>query len=233
MSRPFFLYSLQQIDSQLDGHRSRLSEIEATLANNAKIKQAEAKAQKARSLLEAAKKELRTAENKVKEQRLKIELTEAALYGGKIRNPKELQDLQNEVGALKRYLETLEDRQLEEMLHTDEMEGRYNAALIILEKIQSENLALHNDLRCEKANIDQVIQTLEAQRDSCLTDIPPGDLKIYSSLRQRRGGVAVAQIQDQACTACGSRLTAATFQAARSPSQVVQCESCDRILYVE
>jgi predicted nucleic acid-binding Zn-ribbon protein len=231
MSRPFFLYSLQQIDSQLDGHRNRLLEIEATLSNNSKLKQTEAKAQKAKFLLEAAKKELRNAETKVKDQRLKIELTEAALYGGKIRNPKELQDLQNEAGALRRFLETLEDRQLEAMLHMDEIEEQHNNTLDVLEKVRAEIDALHNNLINEKTNIYQAIQTLEAQRDSCLPDILPGDLDIYNILRQSRAGVAVAKIRDQACSACGATLTAATYQAARSPSQVIHCESCDRILF--
>ena len=119
------------------------------------------------------------------------------------------------------------------MLQTDEVEERYNATLVILEKVRAENDALQNDLLREKKNIDQAVQSLEAQRESCLPDILPDDLKTYTSLRLRRAGVAVSKIRDQACSACGSTLTAATYQTARSPNQIVHCESCDRILFVE
>ena len=132
MSRPFYLYSLQKIDSKLDQNKNRLREIEATLANNAKLKRAEAGAQKTEAALDVARKALRSAETKVRDQRLKIEQNESTLYSGKIRNPKELQDLQNEVDALKRHLDTLEDRQLEAMLHFDEMENNHYASLKIL-----------------------------------------------------------------------------------------------------
>ncbi|MFN2235225.1 MAG: C4-type zinc ribbon domain-containing protein [Anaerolineales bacterium] len=46
-----------------------------------------------------------------------------------------------------------------------------------------------------------------------------------------RAGVAVAKVEDRACKACGSTLTASLNQAARSPSQIVFCDSCGRILY--
>jgi predicted nucleic acid-binding Zn-ribbon protein len=231
MSRPFFLHSLQKIDSKLDENRSRLQAIEATLANNSELKQAENKAKKTENNLNQALKILRSAETKVKDQRLKIEQNEATLYSGKIRNPKELQDLQNEVAALKRYLEILEDRQLEAMLNVDDVEEQHNIAMGELAKAREETEVLHRDLLSEKSSITKAVQALEKDRLACLPDIIPADLKIYDRLRKTRAGVAVAKVNDQACAACGATLTASTNQAARSPSQVTTCETCGRILY--
>ena len=231
MSRPFYLYSLQKIDSKLDQNKNRLREIETILANNAKLKRAEAVAQKTEAALDVARKDLRSAETKVKDQRLKIEQNESTLYSGKIRNPKELQDLQNEVEALKRHLDTLEDRQLEAMLHFDEMESNNNASLKILDNVRAEAEALHADLLVEKSNIQNSVKTIEGERLSCLPDIIPGDLQAYERLRKNRAGVAVAKVNDRVCSACGATLTAAANQAARSPSQITFCETCGRILY--
>ena len=61
---------------------------------------------------QAAKTSLRVAEAEAEAQKIKIEHTEASLYGGSVHNPKELQDLQRDVASLKKHLTTLEERQL-------------------------------------------------------------------------------------------------------------------------
>ena len=99
MSRPLNLYRLQQVDSRIDQANARLKEIETLLADNANLRKAKSLAARTEKNLAAAQKEQGQAETKVKDQRIKIEQTEATLYGGTVRNPKELQDLQNEVGA--------------------------------------------------------------------------------------------------------------------------------------
>jgi uncharacterized protein len=57
-----------------------------------------------------------------------MQTSEASLYGGKIRNPKELQDLQVEIAALKRRTATLEDEQLEAMLAVEDAETQLTEA---------------------------------------------------------------------------------------------------------
>lgn len=47
--------------------------------------------------------DLKTAEAEAEAQKIKIEQTEASLYGGSVHNPKELQDLQREVASLKKH----------------------------------------------------------------------------------------------------------------------------------
>ena len=128
MSQPFKLFRLQQLDSQLDQGRGRLREIEATLNDSAALNQAQERASQAEAGLVTAQKTLNRAEENVQAQQIKIEQTEAALYGGKVRNPKELQDLQNESAALKRFLDTLEERQLEALIAVEEAELLSKAA---------------------------------------------------------------------------------------------------------
>ncbi len=231
MSRPRNLYQLQKIDSQLDQHQKRLHEIARTLADNAALKQAQTQANQAQQVLENAQKELRSSETKVKDQRLKIGQTEANLYGGKIRNPKELQDLQVEVAALKRFLTVLEDRQLEAMLQVDEVAGENETVQAALAAAQGAAHDLQVQLLGEKGTIETHQQKLKIERQACLSPINTDDQKIYSQLRKQRAGVAVSQVTGGACSACGATLTAALFQAARSPSQITNCSTCGRILY--
>lgn len=231
MSQPFRLYRLQKIDTQLDRATARLEEIEIAISENKAVRRAQRQAEDAEAQLQGARKNLSRAEQDVRSQRNKIEQTEATLYGGKVRNPKELQDLQNESAALKRYLAVLEDRQLEAMLAVDEAQEDFERAHQELEKVQKEKSGQLADLSEEKASLLKEVSRLQVEREAAAMGIPPDDMQIYAKLRLQRNGVAVAKVSDNACAACGSTLSAALLQSARSQNQLSRCASCGRILY--
>jgi predicted nucleic acid-binding Zn-ribbon protein len=231
MSRPQNLYRLQQIDSQIDQADLRLKEIRTLLSDNTELNKASGIAAKADKILQSAKKELRTAEQNVKNQQIKIEQVENSLYSGVVRNPKELQDLQNEATSLKRFLVILEDRQLEAMLSVDEANEIFSNADAELQKIEAQNEKQQKNLVDERDKILGERELFLAQQKDARKYIIPTDLNVYERLRKQRTGIAVAKVENRACNACGSTLSAALNQSARSPSQVVFCESCGRILF--
>ncbi len=231
MSQPFQLYRLQQLDSHLDQDHARLNAIEVVLGDNHELMLAEQEAAQVASALEAARKALHRAEEDVKAQRLKIEQTESTLYGGKVRNPKELQDLQNESAALKRYLVTLEDRQIEQMITLEDVEQEHKAAAQKLEAARQLHAQTHQSLVQEQTVLLEEVKRLQVERQAALSSVPAEDLSLYTQLRQQRRGVAVAKVVDKTCSACGSTLSAALLHASRSPNQLTRCETCGRILY--
>jgi len=232
MSRPFKLYRLQQIDSQLDWIQNRLAEIETALRQDEQVHAAYGLAEKAEQSLQQARKALHRAEDDVRSQRIKIEQSEAALYGGKIHNPKELKDLENEVASLKRYLTVLEDRQLEAMLVEEEAASTQRVANQALQQAQGEFELRGIGLIQEKQKIERDRARLEDERSAVSGGIDAEDLNIYTQLRKNRRGVAVAKVVDRACSACGSTLSAALLNAAHSPNQLNRCETCGRVLYI-
>ncbi len=231
MSQSVILYRLQQIDSQLDESRSRWAAIETSLKDDAILRQADQNAHEAEAAFQTSQKALHRAEMAVHDQRIKIEQTEAALYGGKVRNPKELQDLQKDAASLKKYILVLEDNQLEAMMALEETETAHkNAQAALLETIA--HLAEHNSgLKGELTNIQKAIERLEVERQATLSAISPEILSLYEQLRQQRRGIAVARLQDKSCAACGSTLTPAMAQTAHTSQQLIRCPSCGRILY--
>jgi hypothetical protein len=231
MSNTSNLFRLQQIDTSLDQARSRLSEIEQILVDDSTVRAAEAEASTAEAVLHQARKELREIEFLAQEQRIKIEQEESNLYSGRIRNPKELQDLQNEVAALKRYLEVLEDRQLEAMMMVEEREesrSQFNQSITHARGRLEEK---HAPLRAEKTKLLQTIERLEIERQAAAASIPAADQSLYDQLRKMRNGIAISKIMDRSCSACGSTLTPMVVQSASMPSQIVRCTTCGRILY--
>ncbi|MEJ2599782.1 MAG: C4-type zinc ribbon domain-containing protein [Anaerolineales bacterium] len=231
MSQTFKLYRLQQVDSQLDRIHARLRQIQAAINDDQALKEAHKNLDQATSQLEAQRKILRQAEEQVRQQRLKIEQTESTLYSGKVRNPKELQDLQNEAAALKRYRSTLEDRQLEAMIAVEEAEATGQEREQALEKEQTDFQEKIAELTQEQGNLSSDLARLEVEREATTRSIETSDLALYEQLRKQRRGIAVAKVSDKACSACGSTLNASLLHAARSQSQIVRCDTCGRILY--
>lgn len=232
MSQAFKLYRLQQIDSELDRGRARIKEIDASLADNSREESSLARVDKSRNERDKANKELRTSEQNVQAQRLKIEQTETILYGGKVTNPKELQELQMEVESFRKYLSVLEDRQLESMLEFDEREDEFRRISIehdtLIEHISDQK----NHLNEEKKTIVRTIGRLEGERQAAISNIQQRDLILYETLRERKNGVAVAAVLERTCAACGSTLTAASFSAVHNPNLITHCPTCGRILYL-
>lgn len=232
MSRPFKLYRLQQIDTQLDWIKNRLAEIDTALREDERVRSTYEIAAKAEQDLHQAQKTLRRAEDDVRSQRIKIEQSEASLYGGKIHNPKELKDLENEVASLKRYLSVLEDRQLEAMLVEEEALSTNRVASQAFKQAQGEFEVRGAELIQEQQKIIRDQTRLEVERNSAASGIDPEDLALYMQLRKNRRGVAVAKVVDRACSACGSTLNAALLNAVHSPNQLNQCDTCGRVLYI-
>ena len=150
MSAALGLYRLQQVDSQIDQIQARLKAIQQTLENDEAVRTANERYASADGRHRDAERALKLSEAEFEKQRLKIEQAEASLYGGKVHNPKELQDLQKDVASLKRHLETLEERELEAMISAETAENELQAAKADLERVQSNLKEQHKDLTLEQ-----------------------------------------------------------------------------------
>jgi uncharacterized protein len=231
MSQTLSLYRLQQIDTQLDRAQARLQAIQKTLEDDIELRQAREQAESAEARHKSAQQALKQAEVEVQAQRIKIEQVESGLYGGTVHNPKELQDLQNDSAALKRHLATLEDQLLEAMLEVEAAESAIQSARSGLQVAEARWMEQNRSLHEEQKGLQKEIETRSTERSAASSTIPADVMNLYVQLRQQRRGVAVASISDNACEACGSTLTQAHIQTARSPGQIARCPSCGRILY--
>src|SRR5688572_10945181 len=149
MSAALGLYRLQQVDSQIDQIQARLKTIQQTLENDIELRSANERFISAEERHKESEHLLKLSEADVEKQCLKIEQTESSLYGGKVHNPKELQDLQKDVASLKRHLETLEERQLEAMIAAETAENDLQRAKASLEQMQANRKEQNKDLAQE------------------------------------------------------------------------------------
>lgn len=231
MSAALGLYRLQQVDSQVDQIQARLKAIRETLENDLTLRAATEACTAAESKHKESERALKQSEAEVEKQRIKIEQAESSLYGGQVHNPKELQDLQKDVASLKRYLQTLEERELEAMVNAEATENELRAAKEKLESVKSNLSDQNRDLTQESEVLKKDYERLQSERNAVMSDITKQAIDAYDQLRKQKRGIAVTTFSDNSCTSCGTTLTASLQQSARSASQLFNCPTCGRILY--
>jgi uncharacterized protein len=231
MSISLGLYRLQQVDRQIDHARSQLENIRQTLENDSELQQALKELTTAQTSHHQAVSALKNAEAEMESQRIKIEQANSSLYGGKVQNPKELQDLQKDIASLKKHLVSLEERELEAMIKAEDAENNLQDIKTKVELMQARLGDEHKKLITDQVVFSIKLEELAEERNATLATIEDSLLQVYETLRQQKRGVAIAEVSDNACASCGASITIALQQNARSQKQLAHCPSCGRILY--
>ncbi len=233
MSESFNLFRLQQLDLIRLKILSRQREIEKTINSDLNI-------QKAQSLVDDAKEQLNVANqaytkihDQVEERNLKLKYTQAKLFGGQITNPKELQDLEAESAALTNYLSELADEQFLALETLEERQKALKAAEENLSDVKSQTATKHSKLMGEARQLEDKLPSVNEQRKSLRAQISPSNYQAYVDLLKSKGGRAVAEVIDSSCNACGVRVAPGDIQRAKSPSEIVYCKTCGRMLYAK
>jgi uncharacterized protein len=230
MHQAFNLFRLQQIDTQIDQTQASLAEINRLLAGDEAVRAASQSIEESGKALHQCQQNLKQMEFAVREQQIKIGQSEAALYGGRIHNPKELQDLQKEIASLKKHLATLEDQQLEAMLAVEEAETREQAAQEALSQAKASFAEKSAGWLGQKDFFLRNLDRLQAERSAALSLITNESLQTYENMRKRKNGVAVTSVKDGSCSVCGATIRPSELQAARAAQNLVYCSTCGRIL---
>ncbi|HIQ01793.1 MAG TPA: hypothetical protein EYH30_06655, partial [Anaerolineales bacterium] len=203
MGRAARLYRLQQLDMEEERARGRLSEIAASLGESPALRQARKAAQDAADRAQQWAIRQRDLELEVQGIKNEIAASERRLYGGSIRNPKELGDLQAKVASLKRFLERREEDLLEAMIVREEAEAAQGQAQARLEDVEATWASDQAALRAEKEQLEARLAKVAQDREALLPSIPPEDMEAYRVLRRTKGGLAVSVMRAGACAACG------------------------------
>ncbi len=225
------LYALQETDSALDERRATIERAEARIADTIEVDEARAEFEARDADRLHAELAQRAIELDLEELREKIEPLEKKLYGGTVRSPKELADLELEDEALKRHRSGIEDQALEAMAATEEAQAAAQEARKRLEEVEEARAAENLQLEAERRQALTEIEALEARRGRQTGLIDPATLRLYEALRSGRQGRAVVRVERGLCQGCRISLPSNVLSRARSGSSLVQCTNCERILY--
>jgi predicted nucleic acid-binding Zn-ribbon protein len=224
------LYRLQEIDLNVHQRHKRLEEIAAQLADNKALTDAQQQVTNDQQTLTPLQSKVRKLEGDIQSNTAKIRETDEALYSGRVRNPKELQDMQNEIQSLKKRNQELEDVLLETMMSVDTAEAALKDSTAQLETIGAQFELANKNLIDEQKRLKSEGSALLKNREQLIPTIDPNVLKVYNNLRPRKNNQPVAVLVNQSCSVCRVQQDMNVIQEVRKSESLTYCSSCGRIL---
>lgn len=224
------IFELQQIEAAIVSAHKQLEEINSHIAHNDVVDQAKGELDAAKESLDGMERQYRDLDAEAEDLRQHIRRLEDKLYGGKIKNPKELMGYEQESDILKGKLVKMDDSLLEMMekiesgkLNLDRLKKAFDEAE---ENWHSEIVPLKQ----QAGQLTSELAELEARRKDHLQEIDKGTLSLYERIKGRKAH-AVVRVEQGRCTGCKVSLSVSELQRVRGTS-VVQCSNCGRILYL-
>ena len=222
--------ALQRLDSAAEAARKKLAdEPEHEKALDAR--------------LEAAKLHVATAKAKLAENKSARGAIDkdVALHQGRlskyreqamaVKTNQEYHAIQHEIAHAQGEIKTHEDRMLERMLEADDLTATIKKAETDLAAEQKAIEADHKAMKAEHGELQTALERITAERAQIIGALDKQVLLIFDQVSRKRHGVAVAEAKDGICTICHVRLRPQVFNTVRRNEEIVQCDSCNRILF--
>jgi predicted nucleic acid-binding Zn-ribbon protein len=224
------LIRLQQLDSGIESARRRIGEIPAVQeALVERLEQALAAVESAQQRLAASQSERKVIENEVATIQTRLSKYKGQLT--ELKTNKEYQTMQHEIATAEQAIRSHEDRILERMEEAENLTRELKAGDAALKTQQAEIAAERKALDADAATLQRTADEAAAAREAAAKNLSPAALKLFEHVSKQRKGLAVAEARDGGCTVCHVRMRPQMFNEVRRGENLVQCESCLRILY--
>jgi predicted nucleic acid-binding Zn-ribbon protein len=232
LSKARNLYELQEIDLKIDSRRKMLADVSSRIGESEALNQARSHIIAEEQQLAEVQRKQRELEAEVEDLKAKVSTAEGKLYGGTLKNPKELSGLQEQSKNYHKKISEQEDKILDIMAEIETVGQQISAKRKEADRIEAEWQAEQASLLQEQAKINIELSELEDKKKECNSKIDAASLELYRLLREKRQGRAVAKVERGLCQGCGISLPVNEMQRVKQSQKVVQCGSCERILYL-
>jgi hypothetical protein len=226
------LMELQSVDTRLNAVRARLAEfpkksaeIESRLAA-AKGELDTAKAAQLATIKDRKKYELDVEQHKDRVKKYKDQTSQ-------VKTNEAYKALQHEVEMAETEIANAEDRLLEQMVNGEEYDRRIKGSEKLLKEVEEVARGLRSTLDGEKAAAEKELAQLTEERVRVAAEIPENTLDHYDRIMHKHNNLAIAEVRDENCSACGVRIRPHMIQEMRrdSANELFHCETCTRILH--
>jgi len=223
------LFQLQKLDTEIDEKKKRLGEVLKAQKEPVALLAARKRAETAAVELQKWQTQHSDLTLEISSLTTKAKTSEDRLYSGKVTNPKELADLQQEIEALERRKAVLEDALVEALVMVEEAQTEKTAADSELETAvaQWENQNTH--LKTEQNELALSLHKLMQTRKTKAAAIDAASLQEYDELRQQRHGLAVVGLRVNMCLGCQTTVSSNKVKEVNE-GRKVYCGGCGRLL---
>jgi hypothetical protein len=224
------LIALQALDSTADAARKKLA------AEPEHDKALEALLEAARQRLAAAKEQAatNTAARRAIEKDVAVQQGRLSKYretAMAVKTNVEYHAVQKEIAFAQTEIKALEDKELELMVAADELTAAVKKAEADLASQQKITEADRKATTAQHGELQTALEKMATERARLVEGIDKAALLIFEQVSRKRNGVAVAEARDGICTICHVRLRPQVFNTVLRNDSIIQCDSCNRILF--
>jgi predicted nucleic acid-binding Zn-ribbon protein len=224
------LIALQHIDTTASQARQKLAEApEREKSFDERIAAAKERVADAKAKLAASQDARRAIEKEVAVHQGRLSKYRDQAMA--VKTNQEYHAIQHEMSHAQGEIKKYEDQVLELMVEADDLTATIKSADAALTAEQKTIDADRKRLQAEDAETQKSLDALGAERAKLVGELDKRMLAIYDAAYARRQGIAVAEAKDGICTICHVRLRPQVFNEVRRNDAIVQCDSCQRILY--
>ena len=222
--------ALQRLDTEAGAARKKLAEApEREKTFDARLEAARFKVADAKAKLAANQDGRRAIEKEVAVHQGRLSKYRDQAMA--VKTNQEYHAIQHEIAHAQGEVKKYEDQILEHMVEADDLAATIKAAEAALASEQKTIDTDRKRMQAEDAGLQTSLEALGAERAGLVAAIDKRVLAIYDTGSTRRQGIAVAEAKDGICTICHVRLRPQVFNEVRRNEGIVQCDSCQRILY--
>lgn len=224
------LIAIQELDTAADAARRRLAELPA----------AERQLAEQVGAATAALEQVKSRLNENLQARRELEKQVAVIDGrlarfedhkAAVKTNQEFTALLHEIEVARSGKDGLENQILGLLEDADLVGAEMAEAERVLAVTRRDAEAARTALGAEHTALEAEVARLTSRRATQTPGIDAALLAKYEQLLKQRRMVAVAPMKGDMCGACNVRLRPAVSQNVRRASEIVQCDSCQRILY--
>ena len=226
------LIRLQAIETQTAEARKRIADAPGEIAaldakltaareNVDKVKQSAADNQTRRRAIEKDLAAVQQRLSKYKEQLMEVKTNT------------EYHAMQHQIAAANDEVAKHEEHILVNMLDADEITAKLKAAEAQLKAAESAVAKERAAIEADVKNKQQVLAESGAAREALVPQISRAHLELFERVFRARQGIAVATAANGHCSICHVRLRPQVYNTILRNEDIVQCDSCQRVLYYE
>ena len=225
------LIDLQNLETAIEEAKRRIA------AHPQRIADADARLAHAKEALETARQRLKASQEARREQEREATTFQSRLSKFKdqlsaVKTNREYQAMQLEIETAQKELGIVEERVLERMMEADALSAEIKKADQALAAQQKEVEAEKKTLAEELVTVEAALKDATERRHALIKSLAPQLVALFEQVSRARKGLAIAvATRDGLCSACHVRLRPQAFQEVRRNDQIIQCPSCNRILY--
>ena len=224
------LVKLQEIETQAADAQQRIADAPAQIAAlDAKLSAARAGVARAKQDIADNQARRRTLDNDLIAAQQRLSKYKEQLMAVKTND--EYHAMQHQIAAASAEVGRIEEQVIVNMVDADELAARLKAAEATLKADEAVVSKERAAIEADTADKQQVLADSNRARDALLPQLSRSSIELFQRLMKMRNGIAVAEAANGHCSICHVRLRPQVYNTIIKNEEIVQCDSCQRILY--